>query len=378
MHRDQPGLAVAFAVVASAQLLWGTWATTGTTTLGAWAGVAVNLGALAAWLTTRLVGLGWFDGLEVAEPVHLSDAVAAVLGAIAGGSALAGATLGALPLRDVRRLPGGLALSGLTVVGLMAGVGHDHAHEHRHAESATSAPATHDHGRATVATVPTAASGASSASDIEVPSLPWPRPFDPSLPLDLAGVPGVTSEQQQRATDLVLRTQQHLPAFADYDDVLTKGYRSIGDAHTGFEHVINREFIDDDAFLDPTAPESLVFRVEGDQRVLVSAMFIAPTGTPLGDPVLEEFAGPLIAWHVHDDLCWGLGEDGVAKVMGVIDEAGRCPPGSIRAGGDNPMVHVWIVPHECGPFAALEGVGAGRTQAGPSERVDRCRDDHDH
>ena len=23
------------------------------------------------------------------------------------------------------------------------------------------------------------------------------------------------------------------------------------------------------------------------------------------------------------------------------------------------MIHVWIVPHECGPFALLEGVGAG-------------------
>jgi hypothetical protein len=24
------------------------------------------------------------------------------------------------------------------------------------------------------------------------------------------------------------------------------------------------------------------------------------------------------------------------------------------------MVHVWIVPHECGPVAALDGLGAGQ------------------
>ncbi len=28
------------------------------------------------------------------------------------------------------------------------------------------------------------------------------------------------------------------------------------------------------------------------------------------------------------------------------------------------MIHVWITPHPCGPFAALEGVGAGQIAAG--------------
>ena len=53
------------------------------------------------------------------------------------------------------------------------------------------------------------------------------------------------------------------------------GYRSIGDASTGFEHYINTDLINDDKFLDPTAPESLVYEVDGDARTLVSAMFIA-------------------------------------------------------------------------------------------------------
>ena len=31
------------------------------------------------------------------------------------------------------------------------------------------------------------------------------------------------------------------------------------------------------------------------------------------------------------------------------------------------MIHVWIAPNECGPFAALDGIGAG--QVAPGETV---------
>ena len=34
------------------------------------------------------------------------------------------------------------------------------------------------------------------------------------------------------------------------------------------------------------------------------------------------------------------------------------------------MIHVWIVPNECGPFAALEGVGAGTIEAGQERWCD--------
>ena len=80
----------------------------------------------------------------------------------------------------------------------------------------------------------------------------------------------------------------------------------------------------------------------------------------IDDPELIDWGGPLMQWHVHDDLCFGLGEDGQPKVVGLTDDAGECPPGSFNAGGEIPMVHVWITPHECGPFAALEGHGAGQ------------------
>ena len=36
------------------------------------------------------------------------------------------------------------------------------------------------------------------------------------------------------------------------------------------------------------------------------------------------------------------------------------------------MIAVWIVPQECGPFAALEGVGAGSILAGEQRWCDHA------
>ena len=164
------------------------------------------------------------------------------------------------------------------------------------------------------------------------------------------------------------------PPFADVTTLPALGYRSIGDAATGFEHYINVGYIGDDSFLDPTRPESLVYQVDGDKRTLVSAMFIAKD-VKVDDPELVDWGGPLMQWHVHENLCWSLDENGKPKVVGVTDADGKCAPGSVNAGGENPMVHVWIAPHECGPFAALEGHGAGQA-ATDGQRVDQCAHGH--
>jgi hypothetical protein len=94
----------------------------------------------------------------------------------------------------------------------------------------------------------------------------------------------------------------------------------------------------------------------------------------LTDPKLVGWGGPLMQWHVHDDLCWTLDADRPI-VVGSKDAAGKCPAGSINAFGDIPMVHVWITPNECGPFAALEGQSAGHV-AGAGPRVDQCAAHH--
>jgi hypothetical protein len=216
-------------------------------------------------------------------------------------------------------------------------------------------------------------SGDAAAAPVDPLSV-WPRPWDPTQPIDFTA-PGVSPEQQGRAEQLVRDTLRELPQFADVTTVGALGFRSIGDARTGFEHYVNIGWIGDGITLDPTKPESLVYRVDGDQRTLVSAMFI--TTKKIDDPSIVDYGGPLMQWHVHENLCWGQNDAGEFVVKGVQDERGNCAPGTVKAGGGLPMVHVWITPHECGPFAALEGHGAGQVADGTTVRSDQCLA-HDH
>ena len=113
-----------------------------------------------------------------------------------------------------------------------------------------------------------------------------------------------------------------------------------------------------------------MYTVDGDQRTLAGAMYIA-SARPTDDPSLLDFAGPLMQWHNHGNLCWAPGPDGKPQVVGITDANGNCANG-VNTGGENPMVHVWITPHPCGVFAALEGVGAGQAAVPEDQRVDMC------
>jgi hypothetical protein len=371
----------------------------------------VNAVALAGWIATRLTGVSWIDGLETSERPQAADTIAAVFAAAALVIALVALTARRVAVSG-RAVTTVAVIAGVLVVpGLSNATSRDHAshegstadvaggHDHDHADDAVAAGSGgdgavdgaaaagiadgdvdgHDHDDSTE---PTAAPAGTASADGDgngdgdgAPS--WPRPWDPAAPIDFSGVSGATAAQQARAEQLVRDTLRDLPAFADVGTIGALGYRSIGDAASGFEHFVNYELLMDDKSLDPTAPESLVFRVDGEQRTLVSAMFIA-TSTPIDDPELVDFGGPLMQWHVHDDLCWGLDENGQPKVVAVLTSSGdRCPPGTINAGGDNPMVHVWITPHACGPFAALDGHGAGQADAADGTRADQCAHDHD-
>ncbi|MEO5898858.1 MAG: hypothetical protein ABIR68_01855, partial [Ilumatobacteraceae bacterium] len=208
------------------------------------------------------------------------------------------------------------------------------------------------------------------------PARAWPRAWDPAQAIDVSGVGGVTKEQEARATTLIQGTLADLPQFADPNAAIFAGYASIGDAATGTEHFIKSSLIQDDDMLNPKAPESLVYDVAGDKRTLAGAMYIT-SSRPLDDPSLTSYAGPLMTWHEHNNLCWGLGADGAPKVVGITDADGNCARG-VKAGGDTPMVHVWIVARQCGVFSALEGIGAGNTAVPVDQRTDTCTAVHDH
>lgn len=341
MHAEHPGLARVFVLLSLAQVGWGLAAVRRPDAPLLWVGLVVNLGAFAGWLATRVTGIGWIPGLEAAESPAVADSVCAALGLAAGAICVAGLVVGRMPGRPGVLTPS-LAVAALVLPGMW--VGADHVHDHG---------GDHDHAAAN-----------------------WPRPFDPAQPVDISGVSGVSAEQEQRARRLIADTARDLPRWSTIEAAVADGYRSIGDSVTGYEHYINASLIRDERFLDSSAPESLVYRVDGPRRTLVSAMYMAPPSASMDDPQLTGFAGPLMQWHVHDDLCWGLGPNLNPVVIGVTGPDGKCPRGSLNVGIDVAMVHVWIIPHQCGPFAAVEGIAAGTAAVDDAERVDLC--DHEH
>ncbi len=360
IHAEHPSLARIFVILGAAQVIAGLVLALGGGRPAASVVAVVNIAAVGGWALTRTVGISWVQGLEYPERPQVADTVCVALSAIALVLAVVVLLRGAPQAPRIGLVAPGALVGVISVAAMLTGTTHVHSHD----------GVGHVHDEIAAAATPGADAGHLYAVD---PSK-WPRPFDPTQPVDFAGVPGVSPEQQARAETLVTSTLQDLPQFADVTKVGELGFRSIGDAGSGFEHYINFAYILDDAFLDPKKPESLVYQVDGDKRTLVAAMFAA-SGMSLTDPKLVGWGGPLMQWHVHDDLCWSLDANRQPIVVGSKDAAGSCPANSINVFSDVPMVHVWITPNECGPFAALEGQGAGRV-AGDGPRVDQCAAHH--
>ena len=73
------------------------------------------------------------------------------------------------------------------------------------------------------------------------------------------------------------------------------------------------------------------------------------------------FQSPLTQFHVHTNLCFRGTSDPLQYIVaGLTDANGNCFAGTFKFPA-TPMIHAWIVANPCGPFSALEGVGAGQT-----------------
>jgi hypothetical protein len=184
--------------------------------------------------------------------------------------------------------------------------------------------------------------------------------------ITLQSEPGVTPVELERAETLIENTIRDLKRFRTPEQAYAAGYRSIGDAVTGDEHYVNWSYANDGHILDPTRPESVVYeRVNGKQQA-VAAMYGMPFGSTFAD--VPDVGGALTQWHVHADLC--LTDNPEQRVVaGLTTIQGGCPPGTSKA-GNTPMLHVWTIPNPCGPFAALEGVGAGQVPKGQTRNCD--------
>lgn len=350
VHGEHRTLALLFVWSAAVQIVWGVALLRSRSAALVATGVAANAVFAGAWFVTRITGIGWIDGLEQREPISFPSTACAGLAVVAVGLGL-GVLLTPGAMREQRHSGLGavaFCVAALTLPAMLIGGtdthddgGTDHGHE---AESG-----------------PLAESNATAV----VP----PKPYDPSLPIDLSGIDGVTPEQQARAENLVAITLARLPQFADHQSALDRGWHSIGDAPTGFEHLVNWTLINDDDTLNPDAPESLVYRVgAGGTRTLVSAMYMLPASVGLDE--VPDIGGRLMQWHIHDDLCFTADEE-APRVAGITAVGGSCPAPLVKLPAA-PMIHVWIVPHPCGPFAALEGVGAGQVKEGETAWCDHA------
>jgi hypothetical protein len=178
--------------------------------------------------------------------------------------------------------------------------------------------------------------------------------------IDLSGVDGVTADERARAEDLLRNTIVTLPQWADVEKAKADGFESIGDAPTGEEHYLHWDWIDDDVMTDPAHPEALVYKVGPDgSRTLEAAMYMMPKKYTLDNA--PDIGGSLIQYHVHDDLCFT--PPPAPKVRGLTTVGGECHAPLVKF-NPNVMIHVWIRPNACGPFAALQGIGAGQIKAG--------------
>lgn len=355
-HTGDRQLVVLFAITAVAQLAWAAAAIVRPSRLVLLAGVALNGAAALAWVLSRSSGLPVIDSLSQQEEVGAQDLIAALLGAVAAvGALLAVVNPVRRSARAAPALLAGAAVFALAVPAMA--VEHTHGASHAHSHGEDSAEQGHEHAddaareatreerrrerRERREAEEEGGSGHDHGDDTGASE-------EGSGPIISLDDPRVTAEQRSAAQSLIDTTTAAMAKYADPASVEAAGYSSIGDSVTGHEHFVNFGYLVDGIDVDPARVESIVFQVNPDgSKQLVSAMYILGVGQTMAD--VPDIAGRLTTWHDHQDLCW----DGGRVVGRVIN--GACTAGTFAA--TPPMLHVWLVPHECGPFAGLEGHG---------------------
>ena len=190
--------------------------------------------------------------------------------------------------------------------------------------------------------------------------------LDPTK-INLGGVAGLTLAEQKSAESLLRETIKVIPHWANTTTAAAEGFHSIGDALTGDEHWIHWDWINDNTYLNPHKPEALVYHVDRatQKRTLEAVMFILPERFNFNN--LPDVGGKLVQFHIHDNLCF-TNSTTAPQVAGISFD-GTCSAPLVPF-HPNVMMHVWIRPNPCGPFAALEGVGAGQVKPGQTRACD--------
>ncbi len=364
-HADAKQAQWAFAICAIVQLAWGAGALVRSSTRVALAGILVNLAAVVGWVMAKTNGISWIDGLDHKESIQWADGLARRPGRLyrcwqrwpccsteiprtAGQHGFLMGTFTSI-------------VAVATVAGMVTAGSHSHgaAGGHSHGGGAETAAAEEGHSHGTEAGA--AAAGAAEAAHVE------PVPYDPAQPIDLERLRGRHARAagsgrephcgHARRTAAVVRPR------------VRPGQRLLLDRRRRHRHraLPERRVHRRRRRLDPDRPESLVWDIDRStgKRTLAAAMFMAKPGVTLDN--VPDIGGALTQWHVHDNLCF----NDQGKVGGLTNAEGQCGEG-LSKGSEIPMIHVWIRPHECGPFAALEGIGGGTIPEGETRLCDHA------
>lgn len=237
------------------------------------------------------------------------------------------------------------------------GSGAPHSTDHTHAVDPGNPAAPHVHDPSTPADPATPPHDHHPPStDPNQPADPphvHPPSTDPTGPIVTINDPRLSAAQQQAASNLLFTTIQAMAPYPDVAAVQAAGYQSIGDQVTGFEHFVNWTYFYDGIELDPQRIESIVIKIEPNgSKTVASAMYILNMGKTLAD--VPDIAGSLTAWHDHTNLCWVPNGQGGNRLSGTTDATGQCAVGTNVV--TPPMLHVWLTPQSCGPFAGIEGL----------------------
>lgn len=135
--------------------------------------------------------------------------------------------------------------------------------------------------------------------------------------------------------------------YHDPESARTDGYVPMDSLDVSkWEHLFKWTAVEDDRVLDPREPEGFLYSVEDGRWALRAVVYIMPTRYNFANTT--RIAGGAGQWHSHPTICL-KGDPLETPALGVVDPfcaAGRNFP-------DTLMLHVWVTPNACGPFAPL-------------------------
>jgi hypothetical protein len=147
----------------------------------------------------------------------------------------------------------------------------------------------------------------------------------------------VTPENEAATTRLVEETRAGAARYANLQAAYEAGY--VGAVNGPNSHLENKAFKNDDAVLDPTRPEQLVYAATPEGPLLLGVVYVMPTPERIG----PEIGGSLTPWHTHT-LCITILPPFIA---GLMTPFGTCPFGAANLVMPE-MMHVWIVENPTG------------------------------